>query len=61
MRSRAQAVQFEWDAGNRDKNRRAHGVEYWECEEVFFDPQKVTLHDILHSGHEAREGITQRP
>ncbi len=45
---------FEWDAGNSGKNKRSHKVEDWECEEVFFDPQKVILKDKLHSGAEER-------
>lgn len=47
-------LQFEWDAGNSGKNKRGHGVEDWECEEVFFDPHKVILKDKLHSNHEER-------
>lgn len=35
-------MEFEWDEGNRDKNRR-HGVEDWEIEEAFEDPRRVSL------------------
>ncbi|MBM3942431.1 MAG: BrnT family toxin [SAR202 cluster bacterium] len=28
---------FEWDPGNEDKNRIAHGVTQWECEQIFFN------------------------
>jgi|SRR6185437_2709860 len=48
------AMQFEWDAGNSGKNKHGHNVEDWECEEVFFDPKKVSLKDKLHSGQEER-------
>ena len=44
---------FDWDTGNTGKNKK-HGVEDWECEEVFFDQRKVTLKDKLHSGTETR-------
>ncbi len=54
MRVNSQALQFDWDSGNRDKNKLKHAVEYWECEEAFFDPHKVTLKDALHSDHERR-------
>jgi uncharacterized DUF497 family protein len=47
-------LQFDWDTGNSGKNKRSHEVEDWECEEVFFDPQKVMLKDRLHSGQEER-------
>lgn len=48
------ALEFEWDAGNSGKNKRSHSVDDWECEEVFFDPNKVLLKDRLHSGQEER-------
>jgi uncharacterized DUF497 family protein len=48
------ASQFDWDSGNRDKNRSKHAVEDWECEEVFIDSKKVILKDALHSGQENR-------
>lgn len=45
---------FEWDAGNKDKNLQKHGVTNEECEEVFFDPDKKILRDVLHSEEEPR-------
>jgi uncharacterized DUF497 family protein len=48
------ASQFDWDSGNRDKNKSKHAVEDWECEEVFIDSKKVILKDALHSGQENR-------
>ncbi len=30
-------VGFDWDEGNKQKNREKHQVEYTECEEVFFN------------------------
>lgn len=39
---------FEWDQGNSGKNKK-HKVEDKEAEEVFFDKNKVTFPDIIHS------------
>jgi len=46
--------QFEWDKWNTDKIHQRHDVESSECEEAFFDENKVILRDILHSGREER-------
>ncbi len=45
---------FVWDKGNIDKNWKKHRVTNTECEEVFFDENKVALKDVLHSGEEER-------
>lgn len=47
-------IEFEWDNGNSNKNWRSHKVSDMECEEIFFDSDKVVLQDILHSGGEPR-------
>jgi uncharacterized protein len=47
------AFEFEWDTGNIGKNKK-HKVEDKEAEEVFFDENKVTFPDVLHSGNEER-------
>ena len=44
---------FQWDEGNIDKNKK-HNVENVECEETFFDSNKVILKDVLHSQNEER-------
>ena len=44
---------FEWDDGNRDKNRK-HGVHGWECEQVLFNKPLVTIDDPSHSIIEER-------
>lgn len=49
-----QPIKFEWDRGNKDKNASKHSVNSSECEEVFFDPGKKILSDVLHSGEEER-------
>ncbi len=46
--------EFIWDSGNIDKNWIKHKVKNTECEEIFFDKNKVKLKDILHSGYEER-------
>lgn len=43
-------LEFEWDAGNREKNLLKHRVANAECEEAFFDPHKRVLKEVLHSG-----------
>ncbi len=45
---------FEWDNGNKGKNFISHQVTDEECEEIFFDPDKKILKDVLHSGKEER-------
>jgi uncharacterized DUF497 family protein len=44
---------FEWDEGNRDKNKLKHDVNTNECEEVFFDNPLIT-YDAEHSVKEDR-------
>lgn len=44
-----QPIAFEWDEGNRDKNWVKHGVGNFAAEEVFLDPNKKILKDMLHS------------
>jgi len=48
------ALAFEWDRGNKGKNFKKHKVTDEECEEVFFDPTKKILRDLLHSNREER-------
>jgi uncharacterized DUF497 family protein len=45
---------FDWDDGNRDKNRTKHGVAWWECEELFFNQPLYVLPDPKHSAAEPR-------
>ena len=47
-------IQFQWDAGNRDKNWLKHGVTTAECEETFFDPHKRVVGSALYTGRETR-------
>ena len=44
---------FDWDEGDRDKNRK-HNVKHWECEQIFFNQPVVILDDPLHSVAEKR-------
>jgi uncharacterized DUF497 family protein len=45
---------FQWDDGNRDKNRREHGISCEECEKVFWDPDLRIYPDDMHSEVEER-------
>ena len=45
---------FEWDSGNRNKNLARHQVTTQECEEVFFNQNRKTQIDALHSKNEER-------
>jgi uncharacterized DUF497 family protein len=47
-------VGFEWDEGNTGKNRIAHAVENWECEQIFFNQSLLVLDDPNHSLTEKR-------
>lgn len=47
-------VGFQWDEANSDKNRLKHGVENWECEQVFFNRPLLIMHDSKHSIPEKR-------
>lgn len=49
----SEAIQFEWDTGNIAKNKKHH-VEDIEAEEAFFDKNKKTFTDRVHSGQEER-------
>ncbi|MBI2600617.1 BrnT family toxin [Candidatus Daviesbacteria bacterium] len=48
MRTDKDVFEFEWNNGNSGKNKK-HKVEDKEAEEVFFDENKVTFPDSLHS------------
>jgi uncharacterized protein len=45
---------FEWDKGNKNKNLIKHNVANEECEEIFFDQNKIIMKDIAHSESEER-------
>ena len=49
-----QFIGFDWDDANREKNRLKHDVEWWECEEVFFNQPLYVVHDRRHSSKEER-------
>jgi uncharacterized DUF497 family protein len=53
MKTSKSLFEFEWDKGNKEKNKKHH-VEDGEAEEVFFDEGKVILKDAIHSGVEER-------
>jgi uncharacterized DUF497 family protein len=51
---------FDWDRGNRSKNRLKHGVQPAEAEEAFFHRPLVVKVDQKHSSAEERFQILSR-
>jgi uncharacterized DUF497 family protein len=49
-----QIAGFQWDKGNIDKNLDKHGVENWECEQIYFNEPLIILDDPKHSYAEKR-------
>ena len=47
-------IEFIWDKGNKDKNWLKHRITNQESEEIFFDEEKKTFKDKLHSKGEER-------
>ena len=54
MQILAEIIEFIWDKGNEEKSKKSHGVEWWECEEAFFNFPLYLSPDIKHSGYENR-------
>jgi len=52
-----QIMGFQWDEGNIHKNLYKHGVENWECEQIFFNEPLIVLDDPKHSLSEKRWAI----
>lgn len=48
MKIDKEALEFEWDKGNMGKSKK-HNVDDKEAEEAFFDENKVTFPDSVHS------------
>jgi uncharacterized protein len=46
--------EFEWNAGNREKNKIKHNVDWLESEQVFFNYPFFTTVDARHSEREER-------
>lgn len=53
-------LHFQWDAGNDRKNEEKHAVSMQECEEVFFEEEKLMSHDLKHSHSESRHVLLGR-
>jgi len=51
---------FDWDEGNRGKNREKHGVSDSECEQVFFNQPLFVFADTEHSAEEQRYYVLGR-
>jgi uncharacterized DUF497 family protein len=45
---------FEWDDAKDRANRIKHGVSFVEAQFAFFDPRRVIVEDLDHSGAEGR-------
>lgn len=54
MRIIRQALEFEWDEGNIEKNWKKHEISDKEAEEVFFDKKRYIFKDNVHSQGEER-------
>jgi len=48
------ALEFEWDKGNEDKNLVKHGVSPREAEEIFVCRDLIILPDVKHLQKEER-------
>lgn len=48
------ALLFEWDEAKATANLRKHGVDFFEAQTVFGDPNTLTLLDEQHSIVEER-------
>lgn len=49
-----EGLEFEWNKGNLNKNRRKHGIATEEAESVFLDNDVVVFPDEVHSLIEKR-------
>lgn len=55
--------EFDWDEGNKSKNKAKHKVSVKEAEQVFFDKTHKTFEDRAHSQLEIRYkalGVTKK-
>jgi uncharacterized protein len=50
----ARVVGFDWDDGNSRKSQEKHGVDQFEAEQVFVDPDLLLRDDTGHSELEER-------
>jgi hypothetical protein len=48
------SLEFEWDPHKAEKNRRKHGITFWEGSTAFSDPRSLTILDPDHSVFEHR-------
>lgn len=53
-------IGFDWGEGTREKNWIKHGVDYRECEEVFFNRPLIVGDEIKHSAQEKRYFVLGR-
>jgi uncharacterized DUF497 family protein len=50
----------DWDEGNKEQNWIKHGVDFLECEEVFFNRPLIISDDTKHSSQENRYFVLGR-
>lgn len=53
MRILKEPLEFQWDKGNINKNKK-HNIDDKEAEEPFFDKRKIIYKDRFHSEKEER-------
>jgi hypothetical protein len=47
-------IEFEWDEGKNESNRKKHGIWFEEAQQAFDDPSGLVFYDEDHSSHEDR-------
>ena len=47
-------MEFDWDPGKAERNRRKHGIGFEEAASVFTDPDELTIYDPDHPLREER-------
>ncbi|WP_198289313.1 BrnT family toxin, partial [Leptospira sp. B5-022] len=42
-------MEFEWDPVKNEENLRKHGIDFFEAQRAFLDPNRVITLDVTHS------------
>ncbi|WP_040508717.1 BrnT family toxin [Leptospira wolffii] len=42
-------MEFEWDPAKNEENLRKHGIDFYEAQRAFLDPNRVVTLDVIHS------------
>lgn len=43
------ADSFEWDENKNQQNQKTHGVDFYEAQKAFLDPNRLIYRDVSHS------------